>query len=508
MRILCLGNNTEDTDIKTTQLADQAGSINHGLLNELDGPLDEILYQNHGFYHSTIFDISWPNLLKLAENFDQVIMLDQPKKNWSHPNAWINTIKLVSELGNKGRFIDHSYLKYLSYFKNLLNNNKAFCIHPFIQLHVVGQNSVLCCLSSEPVAETNTIKDFGTDARYQNIRNKILQGDPVTNCKQCYKVESQGLVSDRQIATIEWSNRLNLSTLDDLKAISSPVFYDIRPSNKCNLMCRMCRPEDSHLIEKEYKAIGLIPNTPIKTLRATGFDIIQYDKLEQVTIAGGEPTLMPELYQWLDDCVANGRTNFGIQIQTNGNKISARLKKLVKNFSDISFAFSIDGYGQLNRYIRWPSDWDSIIENLRYFYHSKHPVVITCTISIYNVWNLGDFFEFLDHNFPNIYVNFSIVSSPSCMAPTLFPDHAVALKGLLKAKQSRICKNHNKKIETILDSLINHFSQNPSLDVEKLKDFFDINDKLDKSRSVYLKDYIPYLEKFRTKIACLTENNL
>ena len=94
------------------------------------------------------------------------------------------------------------------------------------------------------------------------------------------------------------------------------------------------------------------------------------------------------------------------------------------------------------------------------------------------------------------------------MAPTLFPDHAVALEGLLKAKQSRICKNHNKKIETILDSLINHFSQNPSLDVEKLKDFFDINDKLDKSRSVYLKDYIPYLEKFRNKIACLTENNL
>ena len=135
-------------------------------------------------------------------------------------------------------------------------------------------------------------------------------------------------------------------------------------------------------------------------------------------------------------------------------------------------------------------------------------MVITCTLSIYNVWNLGDFFEFLDHNFPNIYVNFSMVISPSCMAPTLFPDHAVALEGLLKAKQSRICKNHNKKIETILDSLINHFSQNPSLDVEKLKDFFDINDKLDKSRSVYLKDYIPYLEKFRTKIACLTENNL
>ena len=328
MRILCLGNNTEDTDLRTTELASQAGSINHGLLSELEGPLNPDLYQNHGYYHSSIFDIAWHNLLALTDNFDQVVMLAQPKINWNHPNAWLNTVKLVSEIGNQ------TYLEYLSYFKNLLANNKTFCIHPFIQLHTVGKDSVLCCVSQGSVADINTIENFRTDTRYQNIRDKILKGEPVTNCKNCYKVESQGLVSNRQIDTIEWSNSLNLTNLEDLKTISSPVFYDIRPSNKCNLMCRMCRPEDSHLIEKEYKAIGLIPNTPIKTLRATGFDIIKYDNLEQVTIAGGEPTLMPELYQWLDDCVANGRTNFGIQIQTNGNKISARLKKLVKNFID------------------------------------------------------------------------------------------------------------------------------------------------------------------------------
>ena len=500
MRILCLGNNTEDTDLRTTELASQAGSINHGLLSELEGPLNPDLYQNHGYYHSSIFDIAWHNLLALTDNFDQVVMLAQPKINWNHPNAWLNTVKLVSEIGNKGRFIDQTYLEYLSYFKNLLANNKTFCIHPFIQLHTVGKDSVLCCVSQGSVADINTIENFRTDTRYQNIRDKILKGEPVTNCKNCYKVESQGLVSNRQIDTIEWSNSLNLTNLEDLKTISSPVFYDIRPSNKCNLMCRMCRPENSHLIEKEYKTIGLIPKMPIKSLRAIGFDIIQYDNLKQVTVAGGEPTIMPELYRWLEDCVAHGRTDFGIQIQTNGNKISTRLKKLIENFSNFSFAFSIDGYGELNRYIRWPSNWDNIVENLRYFYNSKCPVVINYTISIYNVWNLGDFFEFLDQNFPNIYVNFSIVSDPSCMAPTLFPDADIALEGLTRATQTKVLKNHNKKIEAIINSLIDHFSQRPDLNIEKLKEFFNLNDKLDQSRFVYLKDYVPALDKFRITV--------
>ena len=500
MKILCLGNNTEDTDIKTTALAAQAGTINHGLLSELDNSMSPALYHEQGYYHTSIFDIAWANLTSLANEFDQVIMLDQPKEEWTHPNAWMNTIKLVSGLGDKGQFIDQSYAEYLSYFENLLDDNKTFCIHPFIQLHVVGKDAVLCCLSSDPVAALNTLEDFGTDARYQNIRNKMLQGEKISNCNRCYRTESQGRVSDRQIATVEWANRLNLKNLDDLTKISTPAFYDIRPSSKCNLMCRMCRPENSHLIEKEYKAIGLIPKLPVQSLRATGFDIIQYDNLKQVTIAGGEPTIMPELYRWLDDCVSNGRTDFEIQIQSNGNKISSILKNLTKHFSDFSFAFSIDAYSELNRYIRWPSDWDTTVENLKYFYDSKCTVVITSTISIYNVWNLGEFFEFLDQNFPNIYINFSMVTGPSCMAPTLFPDHDLALQGLYKAKQSKVVKNHNKKIEIIIDSLIDYFSKKPALDVEKLKEFFDINDKLDISRSVSLKDYVPALDKFRSVV--------
>jgi hypothetical protein len=86
------------------------------------------------------------------------------------------------------------------------------------------------------------------------------------------------------------------------------------------------------------------------------------------------------------------------------------------------------------------------------------------------------------------------------MIPTLFPDSDLALEGLIKATQTKVFKNHNKKIEAVINSLIDHFSQRPNLNIEKLKEFFNLNDKLDRSRSVYLKDYVPALDKFRITV--------
>ena len=43
-----------------------------------------------------------------------------------------------------------------------------------------------------------------------------------------------------------------------LNNITHPYYYEIRLSNKCNLMCRSCKPEHSHLIDREYKKFNII----------------------------------------------------------------------------------------------------------------------------------------------------------------------------------------------------------------------------------------------------------
>jgi organic radical activating enzyme len=90
-------------------------------------------------------------------------------------------------------------------------------------------------------------------------------------------------------------------------AISSPVFYDIRPSNKCNLMCRGCEPKYSHLIEKESKTHNIVYDY-IPTARNIYSDLknINIDNLDQtsrVYLTGGDPTVIPEIHNFIEQSI-------------------------------------------------------------------------------------------------------------------------------------------------------------------------------------------------------------
>ena len=77
--ILFLGNNDESTDSAVTDFAQQNHTVNHGLVTE-----SAFTPQTPGFYHSTVVDIPWGGLIKLAKRFDRVVMLDQTQDQWSH----------------------------------------------------------------------------------------------------------------------------------------------------------------------------------------------------------------------------------------------------------------------------------------------------------------------------------------------------------------------------------------------------------------------------------------
>ncbi len=134
-------------------------------------------------------------------------------------------------------------------------------------MHVNYGSALLCCKSTEPIAEVNNLEElpnFQSSEIYASIRSKMINGELLADhCNGCYKLEKQGITSGRQIETIEWANRLGINNLNDLDKIDSPVYYEIFPNNKCNLQCRMCGPQDSHLIEKEYRTIGLLDQTKV-----------------------------------------------------------------------------------------------------------------------------------------------------------------------------------------------------------------------------------------------------
>lgn len=500
MRILCLGNNTEDTDVKTRELAQSNLMQCHGLISEIHGPINLTDLSQPGFYHSSVYDLEHHRLVELATQFDKVVVLEQPKEQYSYPDAFYNTIRAADAISKivPVEYIDPSFNQAINFFENLVQQNKSFCIYPFIELLTVNGNTTVCCRSQTAITTLAELENFNTDPNYLQIRNNMLNGIKMPeHCAACYELESMGVRSTRMQETVEWSNRLGLKDLDDLANIQEPVYYEVRPSNICNLQCRTCGSSCSHLIAKEYHMLGLEKFQP---QQYSNFDFVNLSSVKKLYISGGEPTAMPEFYTFLDKCIQNQTTNFEILVNTNATKINFRFQKQLEHFENFQFIISIDGYENLNHYIRWPSDWNTIINNARYLVQKKHFITFNVTVSIYNISTLGKLLMFLEQEFPSclIHCNYAFPEEEVFSASN-FPNKDMVLSGLESITKMK-CYRNDPLLQSFIDGYIMHFDKNFKLDIGKLKAFFEFNDKLDQSRNIKLVDYIPELEAARTLI--------
>ena len=462
------------------------------MLSELEGTVPEL---RDGWYHSSIYDFEYGRLVALAQEFDQVIMLDQPKEAYSHPNAFYLTVRLVQSLAN-GQFIDPSYADDINFFKDLVETNKSFCIFPFIELLANNYGDTrVCCRSSQPIKRLADLKDFATDPDYQAIRSKMIAGELVPeHCSVCYGMEDLGIISARQQETVEWANRLNITSIEDLSKIKHPAYYEVRPSNICNLQCRMCNPSSSHLIAQEYQRIGFIDQPYNQEF--SDFSIIDFQNLEKLYVAGGEPTAMPEFYDFVDKCISNNKTDFEFVVNTNATKINSRFRRQLEHFSNMQFVVSLDGFEKVNDYVRWPSVWSTVIDNARYL-RDNYTMSFNVTLSIYNVLAFYQLLEFFDQEFPGTLIHGQLASSPNDILSALrFPDANLVLTHLVPIRNLNCYKN-DPLLASFVEGLISHYEKQPDVDLAKLHEFFEFNDRLDQSRSVKLQDYIPELEQAR-----------
>ena len=490
-KILCLGNNSEDTDVKTRAIATSNSQEYYGLITE-------IIHVVNGYYQTSVYDIEYGKLVELIKLFDEVIILDQPKIEWSHPDAFYNTIRIAKQAKEfvKVTWLDHSYFNDITVFEELVKTNKSFCIFPFIELLVNNGSTTVCCRSAKPITKLSALTNFQTDPEYKKIRDSMLAGELLPqHCGTCYNYESNGILSARQQETVEWANRLNLTSTDDLPNITSPAYYEVRASNVCNLQCRMCSPESSNLIEKEYKTIGIYENTA--PIEYTDFKFINFTNLKKLYVAGGEPTAMPEFYEFLQTCIDQNNTSFEFLVNTNAVKFSKKLFNLFAQFSNLQFVVSIDGLDSVNHYIRWPSEWMNTINNVHDLKKQGHIVSFNTTVSIYNITNLYLLLQFFDTEFPKTLVHCQLADSNDNMLSTfLFPESIDTLKDITSLN----CYKNDPLLTSFIDGLITHFSNTNSIDVARLTKFFEFNDKLDNSRNVRLIDYIPELDNCRKYI--------
>jgi sulfatase maturation enzyme AslB (radical SAM superfamily) len=498
-KILCLGNNSIDTDIRTSIIATENQTINHGLISD-----SNYIPQDFGYYHTSIADVYSGGVIQLANQFDTIILLDQPLNQWSHWKLLLSTYKIMVELekAHDTVFRNNQSIKSILFMHELLTENKSFCMYPWMHLLEEYGDVFLCSKSKIPIKKLNQVVEWKTDKEFNVIRKAMSEGKQLTHCELCHEEESLGFTSTRVHESLDYAVKFNITSLKDLEKFERPAYYEVRPGNKCNLQCRMCCPENSDLIEKEFKKINIeYPSFP----KIWGnYDHIEVEKLipqARIYSTGGEPTIIPAFYEFLEKCVSLGRTDLDINLNTNGQKVSKKLIDICSKFDHVNFSFSIDGYGRVNDYIRTNSDWETTIKNAKLLKSHGFYISLECIPSLWNITNLHLLYEFYDREFPGSTVFLQQVYWPD---PTMnvfnHPNPKLVVESLTKVTQTSMYHTDARDNKSIIDTLLEHYSKDPKPDLQWLRKFYEFNDKLDVSRNVRLADYVPELEECRKYI--------
>jgi organic radical activating enzyme len=220
-------------------------------------------------------------------------------------------------------------------------------------------------------------------------------------CGRCYEQEANGFFSGRKSANKHHGHHVKKLDANPFEM----TYWDIRFSNLCNLKCRSCgHIFSSQWYQDQAKLAGgdwKDRNTVLNYAGRTETDMWQQlqphlDYVEQIYFAGGEPLLMEEHYNILDELVRRGR--FDVRLIYNTNFTHTDLKgrsvfEYWKQFESVAVGASLDAMGPRAEYIRKGTDW-AVVEQNRREMIAVCPQVdfyISPTLSIMNALHLPEF---------------------------------------------------------------------------------------------------------------------
>jgi len=289
----------------------------------------------------------------------------------------------------------------------LLKESQVFCIYPWIHLHAYPTGEAYpCCHAEMGVGQIGncrqqSLEDIWHGSALNELRTNMLQEKVSPACARCYEQEQAGFFSGRRSANKHHGHHIK-------KINDTPfemTYWDIRFSNLCNLSCRSCgHIFSSSWYQDQVKLAGpdwKSKNKPLNYAGRTETDIWEQllphiDYVEQIYFAGGEPLLMEEHYNILQELVK--REKFDVRLIYNTNFTHTQLKDQSvfdywKLFNSVAVGASLDAMGPRAEYIRKGTDWNQVLKNREQMLTVCPNVdfYISPTLSIMNVMHLPDF---------------------------------------------------------------------------------------------------------------------
>lgn len=330
---------------------------------------------------------------------------------------------------------------------------QGICPLPWLHFSVNADTSLrVCCNtdhgghirdeSGQPflLSQLQSVDEAFNSPFMKQFRLAMMRGEKPRFCDNCYRIEHHGGTSLRQIYLKQFDQKLRqgiLSTSPDGHAPGNISFLDLSLGNGCNLKCRMCGPNSSYPLKEEFDQLGFSYSSELVNRAHHGWEdethlLSLFEKilphLTEMLTTGGEPFLSRLHVKILELAIEQKVSqNIILRYHSNLTIIPPRLIELWKSFKAIELHVSLEAYGPLNDYIRYPSQWTVFDKNFAQMRALKKSLplwieVHTC-FQAYNLLRLPQLLKYLSLHRKEIPAMpyFISLQNPSHLAAQILP---------------------------------------------------------------------------------------
>ena len=312
--------------------------------------------------------------------------------------------------------------------------DKLWCPIPWSHVAVKSNGSLRICSHSQSGGNKNTLlekdgrvlriddlkdNDILNCDTLKDVRKQFIANEWPEQCRRC-KIEQESGKRSRN----QWEATMYDFTKEDAEKVTTAdgtitdkrvLSMDLRLGNKCNLQCVMCYPGESN---QWYKIQEQITGSKIFMIDSEKYSVDDYEHfawcdqeayyqlltdhaqyVEKIKFGGGEPFLVKAHAVFLQNLIDRGLAkNIELEYSINVTVLPERFLELIPKFKNAKLCCSVDGYGEVNDAIRYPSKWEVVEKNLEFLELTPENVTVftSTTVSILNLEHFVTWMNWLE----------------------------------------------------------------------------------------------------------------
>lgn len=310
--------------------------------------------------------------------------------------------------------------------KEEILNNGVFCVLPWTHFGTTATGCVRPCSwgakflmidDKEYNVLDHNIENHKDITPIKELKQNMLQGIKSDFCSRCYEQEASTGTSKRMTETFNLQKHNTEKILDGEEVPIKEL--ELRLGNLCNIGCVGCNTSSSNFFVKEIKKnkadISKFDKRFVRAYNAHNgknndwINDTQFwqnieshlSNLEYIYIAGGEPTIVQKNWEFLEKVIELGYADkIKLGLSSNLTNMQDRHIEIYNSFKTTWLYCSIDGYKEVNDYIRYPSKWKAISKNFEKLVsrcNENVKIKVLPVISIFSIWKLYELRKYIEH---------------------------------------------------------------------------------------------------------------